>query len=368
MTIWNKGEYDPWPPPPPRPGGDPPPPPGDGPPPPPPPPGDGPKPPKDKDNEPPGPSGDGDDEDDTDTDSEEQQDGESDEEYAERKRKIEADKKDTDTWENVTKRLKNQTAESDKDKPEQGTEKPDVNKDVGKKQPTDYKPVLNWQALMKKFAAESEKFDKSYQKPSRRGAARSQSSLDITGSAPVFPGNVKLDPVYKLGFVVDSSGSMGGIVVKCLTEVGEALKVKNKSIAPIFGLAKFASKTTYFSCDLKSNRATPVADFTELGPKQPSNKDITIGQVLQLEQTGGTTLDDHLTGQIKTLISKNFNICMFSDTDITFGDNWTNFISILNTPGAGRRFYFITTDQRNFNAFAEKLGGRCPSNFTHMGL
>jgi len=330
MTWWNEDEYEPWPSPPPPPQGK-----------------GGNSDDSDKPDQPP-----------SETQPSEEQD--------------DLDEKDRDSWEKVKNKLRQEQgdeagAQASSDDEGQGKEQKQGSQS-GQEIKTDYTPKYPWQNLIKKFISKSTILDRSYSKANRRNAGGPE-ELEITGSSVVRPGEKELDPIYKMCFVVDSSGSMIGSVDKALIEVQKLLSVVAKGSDPQFGLVFFTTDAYYYSCNLKKGEAIKVNSFDELMNPPPNATKLSLKDVLNSAYSGGTVFSRQMADQIKNMLKQNYNVCMFTDEGILDQvgtiSNWKNFLSVY-TSAVGKHLFLILNNQRNFKLIVDKMGGLKPDNFSHL--
>ena len=193
----------------------------------------------------------------------------------------------------------------------------------------------------------------------------------MTGSSVVRPGYKELDPIYKMCFVVDTSGSMYGVVDKALIEVQKLLSVLAKDAEPRFGLVFFTESAYYYSCNLQKGEAVRVNSFDELANPPKNAAKLNLKDVLNSQYSGGTVFTRSMADQLKKLLKKDYNVCMFTDEGIleNWGkdNNWLNFLSVYTT--AGKHLYLILKNNDNFNDLVKQMDvdpQKMPENITHL--
>ena len=226
-------------------------------------------------------------------------------------------------------------------------------------------PTMNWKTLIKKMVQSSTPaVDLSYAKPSRRSVTGAAIGAAL-GAAAVKPGEKTTEePVIKLAFVFDTSGSMQGAVQKALKEAETLLKQLGKSSAA-FGVTYFAGDHVSFALDVGQNFYAPLNNIKDLVKPIPKDKKRKPWrQVLTLAATGGTIFGASLAGELAATASMGFNVLIFSDSDILYGDNWKYFSSLYRAHK--RNVVFIADGENTWREACEKLG-QFPATFTHMG-
>lgn len=354
MTWWNQDDCEPWPTPPPPPPKGKEAPPGDGP--------SGPPPPG------PPPTGSGE-------DGSNSEDNKPDPEDDDLEKEDEFEKKDREKWEKIKEKLKQSQGDDLEDKDEDDAiskgRKPEIQGTQQSQQiSTKYKPKLPWQKIIKSFVSGATVVDLSYTKPAKRNAG-APDELDMTGSSVVRPGYKELDPIYKMCFVVDTSGSMYGVVDKALIEVQKLLSVLAKDAEPRFGLVFFTESAYYYSCNLQKGEAVRVNSFDELANPPKNAAKLNLKDVLNSQYSGGTVFTRSMADQLKKLLKKDYNVCMFTDEGIleNWGkdNNWLNFLSVYTT--AGKHLYLILKNNDNFNDLVKQMDvdpQKMPENITHL--
>ncbi|MGI0075813.1 MAG: hypothetical protein ACREAU_00210 [Nitrosopumilaceae archaeon] len=216
-------------------------------------------------------------------------------------------------------------------------------------------PRFNWAQLVKQFVS-SAKFrtEETYQKPSRRGVSGIHIAAQV-GAAAIKPAEVKTElKDMRLGFVVDSSGSMTAAITTVYANINMLLKqpmFKNS----LFTLLKFSGSHIIYKANFAKNIAAKVEKVTDI-PKKFETK---VSEVFSQHIGSATNFDSALLADIQMLLKLKTNILIFSDTDILAGTNLTNLLSILKTHN---RSVFILFDSRaSYLQFRQTTGIATPN-------
>lgn len=254
-----------------------------------------------------------------------------------------------------------QKAKEDAEKAKQAGNQPQKsrNPDAHAVDYSQIRPTFNWQTLMKKFIQSAmPKFDTTYAKPARRTAT----GLDIirqTGSSAVKPGEKQMDFAdMRLGFVIDSSGSMSSIIATVLANSINLLK------QPIFAksqalVMKFSGDFELYKVNFRSNLAAKVSTITE----KPKNYPLKTSTVLGTHIGSSTFFSPQLAHEIATAVSQKYNIVMFLDGDILAGSNLTVFEQLLKS--SGRSIFVIFDSRETYIQFRQATNFSTP-NITHF--
>ncbi len=213
------------------------------------------------------------------------------------------------------------------------------------------KPRFNWKQLIQRFImSHKPKPEETYAKPSRK----SVSSMHVAGqmgAAAIKPGEKPLEEVdAKLGFVIDSSGSMSSVIGTVMSNAMVLLKnpIFKKSIVTVI---KYSGHNTIHKVKFATNQAAEVKDFDEM-PKQWPLK---ANEAVFGKHIGaGTNFDDALTMQINKMLEAGYNVVMFPDSDILAGANLVHFVSVFKKHAAQ---VFVVFDCRaSYVEFRQKVG------------
>ncbi len=233
---------------------------------------------------------------------------------------------------------------------------------LGEKQ---YKPKLNWKQMLKKMVPSGFVSTDTYSKPSRRTTS-SMVSISQTGSGVVKPGTKKEDSDQKgLCFVLDNSGSTMGAIGAMQNDIMNLIQKEAKKLNNDLYVMKFSNDVHYFKVDVKKKkyaRITDVEEFINLG-KSSVKCDTPMASLFKTSYGGGTELTSKVTIAIKSLLQHaNFNVILFSDTDIVSGENAKQLKAIYAL--GKKQFALIGCDINDYKAFVDLLGDK--NNISHF--
>jgi hypothetical protein len=222
----------------------------------------------------------------------------------------------------------------------------------------------NWRTILQQMIKGSlPKYQPSLARPSRRNVTGAV-MIKTMGAAPIKPGLRKLeDPVTKVMLVFDSSGSMHEQIPRVLAEARGICQQLGKNTT--IGVCFFSGSARYFILNFGKDTWAEVKDAAEiLNP--PSTVKIKQGWKNLLGQaiTGGTVFDSSIRQNLGQLADKDFNVMLFSDSDIVDeGNNWPNFTAFFKD--YADHFFFVATTKEVLLSVTNKLNQR-PKNFTYL--
>jgi len=223
-------------------------------------------------------------------------------------------------------------------------------------------PTYSWKELMSQFIMTQKKPESTYAKVSKRSITGITTAV-ATGAGVVKPGERPDEEAFKLLFVFDTSGSMGGVVNKALAEASTLVAQNFDNVHAAMGVTFFANSPEHFAANLGDKKYWPVASFNDL--EKPSKLQRPIGELFQMRSSGGTNFTTAMAAELGSMASKGYNIIMFTDSDILYGTNWKVF---LNFYKAHKRNMFLILDNRNtFDQVAKALGS-VPNTFGSMDI
>lgn len=194
------------------------------------------------------------------------------------------------------------------------------------------KPAVNWRTLINQMImGKIARPEQTWLKQSRRSVSYS-ALAQKDEPVPIKPGERKLDqPVIKIAFVLDTSGSMTAVYPQVLVEVQNLIKQLGKIDMPI-AVCMFASNSAWYQMNLGANTWWPILDVSQLGQKPDQSKiQKNWKTLLSMGSTGGTDFDGKLTGNLMKLAAAGYNIMIFTDEGILeVPSNWTNFMSLFS--------------------------------------
>lgn len=226
------------------------------------------------------------------------------------------------------------------------------------------KPKFNWKTLIKNLVTASvPQTDLSYAKPSRR-AVTGIAIAAQTGAGALKPGEKTLEEnKAKLVFVFDTSGSMGGEVLRVMAEVRNLLKQLGKQNVDM-GVVFFAGEHKQFVVNMGTDTYAQVANITDIGkpiPKGDTKKG--YRHVFSLQADGGTQFTVKISNQLSELAAQGYNIMLFSDLDIVEAGNFANVKHIWQTHKD--KMFLVAVDEPTFKAACDLLGV-VPRTFTYL--
>jgi len=232
--------------------------------------------------------------------------------------------------------------------------------DLGEKQ---YKPKMNWKAMLKKMVPSGVVKTETYSKPSRRTTS-SMVSVAQTGSGVVKPGTKDMDSDKKgLCFVLDNSGSTMSKIGAIQNDIMNLMKKQAKNLNNDLYVMKFSNDVHYFKVDVKKKkygRITNIADFIKTG-KSNIKCDKPVKELFKSTYGGMTELTPKITLATRTLFQKNFNVVLFSDSDISGGNNATQLKQIFKD--GKKQLAVIGCDKSDYKSFVDLLGNK--NNITY---
>jgi predicted metal-dependent peptidase len=155
-----------------------------------------------------------------------------------------------------------------------------------------------WKELLKQFIASAgEEVEETYQKPSRRSISGLHTAVQ-TGAGAMKPGELVLDAKeVKLAFIVDSSGSMGGVIGMVYANIVGMLKSKPAISNALFTLIKFSDNYHVWKAFFKRNTCVQVRDVLE----KPSKFDEKTDDVFKKHFGSVTNFGPELRADIQKL-------------------------------------------------------------------
>lgn len=224
-----------------------------------------------------------------------------------------------------------------------------------------YNHTFTWKELMAQFISAPSSVVSTYQKVSRR-TITSLTGADTTGAGAVKKGIRQEEEAFKLLFVFDSSGSMGGSVELALAEANRLIQQNYGDIDAALGVTFFANSAEYYAANLHAGNYWKISSFDDLDKPPTITKP--INTLFQLAFTGGTDFNSGLAGELSKMAGKGYNVIMFTDTDIaTDKDNWTHFLNFYKRHK--QNMFLILNNNDSFNTVCKQLGS-VPDTFSHL--
>lgn len=220
------------------------------------------------------------------------------------------------------------------------------------------RPTYTWQQLLRKMVtSQSTDSYETYQKPARRSVTNAEIGRQM-GAAAVKPGEVLKDAELKIGFLVDSSGSMSNIIDKIYANIDKLLSSKT-GMSQTFWLIKYSSSHEMYLCNNKRRTYAKVQAIGEAAKMESGN----IKQLFSRHIGSGTTFNEALVEDANKIVKKKFNIVMFSDRDILDNENWKHFESWYKT--ASNQIFTIFDSRETWIQVCQKMKSK-PNGFTYF--
>lgn len=226
------------------------------------------------------------------------------------------------------------------------------------------KPRMNWKSIISLMVSSSvEKIDTSYARPSRRGLTGVAIAAQ-TGAGAIKPGErIEEEKQNKILLVLDTSGSMYNAIPKALAEVKQLLIRAGKSSFPIT-VCFFASGSKWYQINLGHDTWGELDNIADAGKTLPRDK-LSKGwqDLISKASTGGTEFDGKVVDWSNQLLSQGYNMLLISDTDMLYGSNWSNFLSLYNAHKSS--VFWICDEVSTFRAAVKQLG-QVPRTWTSL--
>jgi hypothetical protein len=207
------------------------------------------------------------------------------------------------------------------------------------KQEVDYKsiePKYDWKKLLRRAVSKAENdVEESYAKINRSSITRVKLAVE-KGESAVKPGERTRD-AFKFALVIDSSGSMTGIINKVYAEFSKLLKSTDLSGETL--VYKFSDTFDLYTLNTK----TKVAYQINIKTGKKVGGKVNIAQVLY-HFSGGTDFSDILRKELCDKVDEGYNILIASDSDIFWSSNLDNLKLLLKK---SKRNVFVILDSKN---------------------
>lgn len=219
-------------------------------------------------------------------------------------------------------------------------------------------PTFNWQTLIRRFVQSAQpRSEETYAKPHRRNV----SGLDIArqvGASAIKPAEKPMDfSDVRLGFVIDSSGSMSGVITTVMSNVVNLMKtpVFRRSQVLFF---RFSGSYEVYKMVFSTNQAGKVATW-----KDKPKYDHKATDLINQHFGAGTVFSASLAGEIGEALGAGYNMVFFLDSDILAGENLKNFLGLIK---AAPKNVFVIFDTRDtYISFRQNAGVTTP-NITYF--
>lgn len=222
---------------------------------------------------------------------------------------------------------------------------------------TEYKPTYNWSQILKKLLPSSSKVEEfSYSTISRKTIS-SLHQLKDTGISSSKPGIISIEDDKKgIFFIIDNSGSVFSELQKIHKDI-LALINKNKTNLIDMYVIKFDTKFSFFKLDLSKNSYGEIYNIDNfLNNKYESPKP--LGGIINLftddKWGGGTIFSSKIVEISLKLWKENYNVILFSDTDIIYEKSNLENLENLSKQFSRRKDSFaIITNKKSYKDFKQ---------------
>lgn len=222
-------------------------------------------------------------------------------------------------------------------------------------------PKFTWQELLKKLLSDvTSETEETYQKPNKRNV-RNLHIARQTGAGAVKPGEINSDnKKIKICFVVDSSGSMTSAIAKVYANIEHLFKKNKNMLNSDFYLIKFSSTHAIYRCNFGAGTFSELSNPLDKGgdAKRGSLKDLFTHHFGDSTNFNGPLIQD-----LEILNAKNFNLILFTDTDIIGGSNQENFFKLY---GKTKKNLYVLADSKSTYHEMLKAMKQIAKNITYI--
>lgn len=222
----------------------------------------------------------------------------------------------------------------------------------------------NWKQLLAKMIGDSGEDEESYRKISRRAVTGAVTAI-ATGKAAMKPGIVQVQNSkrIKLAVIVDSSGSMSSVIAQVMSNLEQLLMARGSSrITEEFYFIVFSDTHEVYSCTLGTNGTfRQVTDIKNNSGGAPEHGKLTT--LLSRHRGGGTVFGSAIVSDAQKLLAQGYNVLLVTDTDITYGENLTNFAKLY---AAHRKHVFLMLDSAHSFQIVGNALKEVSNNMTHL--
>ena len=188
------------------------------------------------------------------------------------------------------------------------------------------KPNFTWKKLLSKMISDSSSSsEETFQKPHRRNITGVHLATQ-TGAAAMKPGEVPTENELKLGFVIDSSGSMTSVIDKVYANIHSLMNIKSNVKKSEFYLIKFSGDHHIFKCNFSNDK---YSELTAVFDKAKVDKTGSVKELFSKHIGSSTNFSSKMTSEIEKLANKKYNVLIMSDSDILYGENFENVKKLL---------------------------------------
>jgi predicted metal-dependent peptidase len=217
---------------------------------------------------------------------------------------------------------------------------------------TKVKPRYDWKALIKMFLSSADvETEETYRVPSRRSISSIHTAAQI-GAGAMKPGEAVSDLTKaKLAFCIDSSGSMSHIIEMIYSNIDNLLKTNKGLQGAEFTLLRFSGNHEMFKGIFAGDKAAKITKVDE----KPSGYPLKLSTVFKQHFGDITNFTPDLVSDLSKLLTQKYNVLIFSDSDITNGENFTNLIKLFKVSGG--KVFIIFDDRITYEKFRKQVKG-----------
>ena len=229
------------------------------------------------------------------------------------------------------------------------------------------KPKKTWKQILSTMITSAvENTISSWARPARSIISRIPAAK-TTGSIAIKPSEkISEEEQLKICLVFDTSGSMYKEIPTVLSNAHKLLEQVGKSDFPI-GIMFFADSYSMYKINLAKNTYSPisnVADMSKTTQKNTTQKN--WKNLLTSASSGGTSFNGEIISDISSLCAKGYNIMIFTDSDIIYGQNLESLQHLYNS--YKNQIYVCAKDKGQFESIIRNLFNNqiVPHTFTHL--
>ncbi len=221
------------------------------------------------------------------------------------------------------------------------------------------RPQFNWQGVVKRFMARAvPRVEETYSKPSRRSVSSLETARQV-GAAALKPGEkISEFKDVKVGFCIDSSGSMSSVIGTVMANAANLLKQPAFKYAQA-AVIKFSSTADMFYVNFNQNKAAKVNSFKD----KPGQYNLTVDDVFGVHFGAGTVFSANMADEIIGMIKHGYNFVFFFDDDIMAKHNLEQFLRVMKAQPAN---VFVIFDRRQTYVKFRQAAGVSTPNITHF--
>ena len=213
---------------------------------------------------------------------------------------------------------------------------------------------------MREFISKAaQETEENWVKPKWSGAL-GQGGASVPSSGKPTERPIELQKV-QLAFCVDCSGSMDHMVALVYATIISILKMHPALMKIVFTFLRFSGDFHIYKGIFKTDKMVKVQDVND----KYSNMGLSLNKVFHETYGSVTNFTSALTNQLIKLLNDGYNVMIFSDSDITGGENLVELKKVLVHKGRGK--VFIIFDSKNtYINFRKNSGGMATVYMSHL--